>query len=222
MVASDCARDLRLVVLRAVLAAPVYTPEGPSFCHTPRLHEASHLCTELPVPMLPYASVHVSRTCLIRCSQCLFRMIGRPPFACAFANASTSIGELSVRMVVPMDMKKLHPPSALQQDKQIHHSYVPKCRRRSHHVLSQRSHHSIWSRSVSYDVRCAEDEPDNQSNSCDILSSRPVLLFQSLGHTASHHAAHLHFVKGRRATHAAGGSYWRHLCCFTLQSPHLR
>ena len=34
-------------------------------------------------------------------------MIGRPCRACAFRKASVRIGELSVRIVVPMDMKNL-------------------------------------------------------------------------------------------------------------------
>ena len=34
-------------------------------------------------------------------------IIGLPFRACTFLNASVMIGELSVRMVVPIDMKKL-------------------------------------------------------------------------------------------------------------------
>ena len=83
-------------------------------------------------------------------------------------NASVRIGELSVRMVVPMDMKKLgtsvsHCLFTLLGS--CGRCAIPKCCRRAHHVLTQSAEHTIWSRTESDDVGRAEDEADDETDS---------------------------------------------------------
>lgn len=55
------------------------------------------------VSVLAYSS----RTCFILCCHCFFMIAGEPWLAWAWAKAAVIMGELSVRIVVPMDMKKL-------------------------------------------------------------------------------------------------------------------
>jgi hypothetical protein len=66
------------------------------------------------------------------------------PKACA------TMGELSVRMVVPMAMKKLWRP--VSADGAIVGSNIPKCGCRTCHVLSKGSQHAVWPGSESNDV----------------------------------------------------------------------
>jgi hypothetical protein len=56
---------------------------------------------------LPKRFIYSSRICFLLCSHCFLVMIGGPWLACAFAKAAVMMGELSVRIVVPMDMKNL-------------------------------------------------------------------------------------------------------------------
>lgn len=66
---------------------------------------SSHICT---------LSATATATLYKRVAYCNFlersngMIIGLPFRACDFLKASVTIGELSVRMVVPIDMKKLH------------------------------------------------------------------------------------------------------------------
>lgn len=73
----------------------------------------------------------------------------------ALANASIAIGELSVRITDPMDMKKLGKrlaTSASECEKKGE-DLVPKRGGRSHHILPQSSHHTIGASAKSHDVR---------------------------------------------------------------------
>jgi len=56
-------------------------------------------------PSNPY--FYSSRPCFILCCHCFFMTTGGPWLAWALAKAAVMIGELSVRIVVPMDMKNL-------------------------------------------------------------------------------------------------------------------
>ena len=93
-------------------------------------------------------------------------IIGLPFRACAFLNASVMMGELSVRMVVPIDMKKLGTVSAHRPITAFHSDCIPKCGRRTKHVLTQRPHHAVRTRAVSDDIGRAEDESDDEPDSC--------------------------------------------------------
>ena len=79
--------------------------------------------------------------------------------------ASVMRGELSVRMVVPMDMKKL--VVSVPSHRYLHYSFdfLPKGCCGTEHVLSECSHHSLRSWSESDDVGRAEDEADDESDS---------------------------------------------------------
>jgi hypothetical protein len=56
---------------------------------------------------LPEATIYSSLICCLLCSHCFLVMIGGPWLACALAKAAVMMGELSVRIVVPIDMKNL-------------------------------------------------------------------------------------------------------------------
>jgi len=86
------------------------------------------------------------------------------------------IGELSVRMVVPIDMKNLHRSQYQHRSTclLVSCAILPERRRRAQHVLSQSPHHAVWAGSVSYNVRCAEDEADDQTDRCPALVSSVV------------------------------------------------
>jgi hypothetical protein len=60
------------------------------------------------------------------------------------------MGELSVRMVVPMAMKKLW--RSVSTECAFERSYLPECGRRSCHVLSKSSQHAVWPGPESHDV----------------------------------------------------------------------
>ena len=70
--------------------------------------------------------IYSSRICCILCSRCFLTMSGAPWFACALAKAAVRIGELSVRMVVPMDMKKLRHGQQRRQNCPSHMQTYPK------------------------------------------------------------------------------------------------
>ena len=78
------------------------------------------------------------------------------------------MGELSVRIVVPMDMKKLSHISSLPllHPEIFVASSSPECGRRSQHVLAQRPHHAVGAGAVSNDICCAEDEADDEADGC--------------------------------------------------------
>lgn len=98
---------------------------------------------------------------------CSGRITGR---LLAFANASITCE--SVLMVVPMDMKKLFRRSAYAILLDPYPNCLPKCCSRSCHVLSQCSHHAIWTWTESDDVRCAEYKANNETDGCSDVSGR--------------------------------------------------
>jgi hypothetical protein len=118
-------------------------------------------------------------------------MIGLPCRACAFCSASVRMGELSVRIVVPMDMKNLDTiisdhgslPTLFLM------SRLPKRRCRTQHVLTQCPQHAVGPWAVSYNVRCAEDEADYQTHSCMYVSVH-IKLLTIVSRTASQHCSH--------------------------------
>ena len=74
------------------------------------------------------------------------------------------MGELSVRIIVPMDMKQLQCVSQAHLLTVFHAVVLPKRRGRPEHILTQRPQHAIGTWAEAYDVRCAEDESDDQAD----------------------------------------------------------
>jgi len=75
----------------------------------------------------------------------------------------------------------------------INSSSIPKGGSRPNHVLAQSPHHAVRARSEANDVGCAEDETNDQADSCKILLERyHGFGFCSERRTAAHHATHLH------------------------------
>ena len=90
---------------------------------------------------------------------------GGPWLAWARAKAAVMMGELSVRMVVPMDMKNLRKVSArLRKFLDIFSSCIPERGSRANHVLAQSPHHAVRARAETDDVGCAEDESNDQAD----------------------------------------------------------
>lgn len=110
----------------------------------------------------------------------------------SFANASMTCACESVLMVVPMDMKKLSHQSVYASYLVPYANCVPKCCSRTCHVLSQCSHHAIWTWAESNDVRCAEykanDETDGYSDMLEEGSWSSLWKVELI--TSAHHRAH--------------------------------
>jgi len=80
------------------------------------------------------------------------------------------MGEVpSVRMVLPMDMKKLHCVSdeSMYVTATSWRKGVPKSGGGTSHVLSQGSQHAIGTGAESDDVGCAKDETDDEADTWD-------------------------------------------------------
>jgi hypothetical protein len=93
-------------------------------------------------------------------------IIGGPWLAWARAKAAVMMGELSVRIVVPMDMKNLR--KMLAQLRKLFDrlsSRIPKGGSRANHVLAQSPHHAVRARAEADDVGRAEDEANDQADS---------------------------------------------------------
>ena len=141
---------------------------------------------------LPKRYLYSSRPCFILCCHCFFMMTGGPWLAWAWAKAAVMIGELSVRIVVPMDMKKLSNVSMVAQGSIGFPRAYPK-------VAAEPS--MYWPRVLIMPLGpgpkrmmlvAPKMKPMTRPTARSIVSREYIFGSHSARRTAAHHATHLH------------------------------